>query len=185
MYIKNKEQSTATIKRLGLNRVEEKIFRGDQAKEIRLYLNETGFASYGIRDKDSRGGGGCFKYGVNSEDVMQEAKRYSLCGICESLIDLDKENLVLQGEILVTEDAHMIASLSTMKGRSNREAMKRPPIKIDVSLLRRSPKVQGLNQVLDYVFKYRLFGVVVEFSLYDCPVGVNRENLIVWELRNY
>jgi len=30
-----------------------------------------------------------------------------------------------------------------------------------------------------------LFGIIVEFSLSEIPVGVNKENLIIWELRNY
>lgn len=52
-------------------------------------------------------------------------------------------------------------------------------------LIKKKYSIAGLNKVIDYICCHELFNVIVEFSMYDVPVGVNQENLIIWEIRNY
>ena len=81
----------------------------------------------------------------------------------------------------------MRASLSDIKGISNRIAMLDPKYNIyDYDLKeRRDPTIRGISTVIDYISANGLIGMVVEFSLFDIPVGINKENIIIWELRNY
>ena len=48
---------------------------------------------------------------------------------------------------------------------------------------KRLDDIDGLDQVIDYVFKKNLFDVMVEFASMDIPIGTNQEKVIVFELR--
>ena len=81
----------------------------------------------------------------------------------------------------------MKASLSDIKNISNREAMQMPKYNIWNHNLAedKDPNIRGFNEVVDYIISKELLGMVVEFSLFEIPVGVNKERIIIWELRNY
>lgn len=50
---------------------------------------------------------------------------------------------------------------------------------------RREPSIPGLTEAIDFIVEHDLFNMYVEISVFGIPVGVNRENIIIWELRNY
>jgi len=67
-----------------------------------------------------------------------------------------------------------------------RTATDNPKYNISINLLEeKDPKIRGISKVIDYLFHNELFGVIVEFTLFDCPVGCNNEEIVIWELRNY
>lgn len=183
MFIKNKQESDYFIKKLRLNHIEEKIFTQNQLDKLQDYLKQTSYQYYNIRDKSTPMG--TFLYKLTKKQVIEYAKQIKIFSVYESLYQAD-EKLVLQGEILLTKDFNLIASLSTQKGISNRLAMRNPQYTINVDLKEsKLPNIRGLTFVVDYICLHELFDVVVEFSLYDTPVGVNREKIVIWELRNY
>ena len=182
--ITNKAQSDYEIKKRNLNRVTEEIFTNQSSiDEIKKFLENNKCEFYNIRDKSKASGE--FKYKLTAEEVLKEVKNYEKFSIYESLAAAD-EKLVVQGEIEIKKDFTVAASLSDVKGISNRTAMQSPVYRLNFNLLEeREPVIRGLKKVVDYVIKKQLFGMIVEFSLFEIPVGVNKENLIIWELRNY
>jgi len=50
---------------------------------------------------------------------------------------------------------------------------------------RREPSIPGLTEAIDFIVKHELFNIYVEISVFEIPVGIKRENIIIWELRNY
>lgn len=183
--IKNKYESDYMIKKLGLNRMVEVIFSDKTpVEEVEDFLEINEYKYYNIRDKS--GSSGKFMYKLTKSEVMEAAKTYKRYAIYESLAEADRR-LILQGDIEIDKDFIMRASLSDIKGISNRIAMLDPKYNIyDYDLKeRRDPTIRGISNVIDYISANGLIGMVVEFSLFDIPVGINKENIIIWELRNY
>ncbi|HHT97575.1 MAG TPA: hypothetical protein GXZ90_06745, partial [Clostridiales bacterium] len=96
------------------------------------------------------------------------------------------KNLILQGDISLDKQFNLLASLDNTKNISNRQAMTNPRYTVEQSLIeRREPSIKGLTKVIDFMVENMLFDVIMEFTLFSEPVGTNKEDIIVWELRNY
>lgn len=184
--IANKQQSDYLIKKLGLNRMVEGLFNKNSSKDdVVNFLGKYKYDYYNIRDKSSPAGK--FMYKLSKEEIIDNLDNYKdKFSIYESLAEADKR-LILQGEIEISEDFIMTASLSDVKEIPNRVAMRDPKFNLYNYDLKekREPSIKGLSKIIDYVVIKELLNVVVEFSLFEIPVGVNQENIIIWELRNY
>lgn len=181
--IQTKHESDFTIERLNLNRLEHKIFNKNNIHRLEEYLNSTHYNYYNIRDTAVSGK---FYYKLSKEEVLEKSKEYIEFKIFESLYEAD-EYLVLQGEIEISEEFIMTASLSSLINMSNRIAMQEPEVILYEYDLKekREPSIKGLTAAIDYIVEHELIGVVVEFSIFSQKVGVHKENITIWELRNY
>lgn len=185
VMISNKSQSDFLIRSKDLNRMLEGRFTDrTPIDKIEKFLDENKFEYYNIRDKKTPCGE--FKYKLTREQVLSQSRLYENFAIYESLADAD-QHLTLQGEIEIESNFIMKASLSTAPGIPNRVAMQNPEYNIYNYDLkeRREPDIPGLQNVIDYICKHELIDMVVEFTLYPTYVGVHKENIIIWELRNY
>lgn len=183
--IKNKAESDSFIRRRGFNRMLEGIFTSETPIEtIEEFLDKYNYKLYNVRDKAIAKGP--FRYKLTRDEVLQVIKDFERFSIFESLAEAD-EKLVLQGELELTTDFLLRGALSDIKGQSNRIAMETPVYNIlNLDLVNgKEPNIPGLKGIIDYICREGLVGMVVEFSLYDVPVGMNKEKLIIWELRNY
>lgn len=161
----------------------EGVFSKDSLNELKTFLKQYKYPYYNIRDKSKSMGD--FLYKITEEEVIKNSYKYDKFSVYESLAEADK-NLILQGDIFISKDFELCASLSDVKGISNRVAMQEPKYHIRTDLKEnREPYIYGLKKVIDYVITNCLFDVYVEFSLFDIPVGINKENILIWELRNY
>ena len=43
--------------------------------------------------------------------------------------------------------------------------------------------IPGFSKIMRYITEHELYDVIVEFSVYDCKIGVNKENVVISELR--
>ena len=184
MFIKNKQESDYYINKLQLNHMLTGNFTKEQYKEVNEFLNKYKYPYYNLRDKSQSMGN--FLYKLSEKEILQQIDSYNNFCIYESLYNADNNHLMLQGEIQIDKSFILVASLDDTKGISNRDAMKNPKYKVNLDLKEHSePCIIGLTLILDYVIMHELFNVIVEFSLYDIKVGINKENIIIWELRNY
>lgn len=186
-YIVSKSMSDEFLACSGVNTIIEKVFDSNSTlQDVCKFLNSYDCDLYTMRDK-SNIGSVHFIYGATKGEVIRNISNFrGKFSIFESLSNYDKNNLVLQGEIFVGSDMGVIASLDNRKAISNREAMLKPSYNFKFSLMeRKEPRLQGFSYVLNYIFEYSLIDLVVEFSLYNVKVGKNRENIIIWEVRNY
>lgn len=183
--IKTKYESDYMIRKLGLNRMLECIFTDKTTiDELEEFLDEFNYNYYNIREKTSSAGN--FRYKLTRNEILEVSKQYKHYAIFESLADADSQ-LILQGDLEIDKDFVMRASLSDIKNISNRLAMQEPKYNIFNYDLKekRDPSIRGLKEVIDYISRNNLIGMVVEFSLFAIPVGIKKENIIIWELRNY
>lgn len=181
---KNKLESDNMIKKLGLNRIIQNIFTKDSIDDLKSFLQEHPCAYYNMRDK-SRSDGKFF-YKITADEVLNNIDNYeNRFSVYESLAPFD-DRLIIQGEIIISADFVMQASLSDVKNIPNREAMDNPKYKLFIDLKKENePDIRGLKKVINYIINHNLFNLVVEFSMFEVPVGINKENIIIWELRDY
>jgi hypothetical protein len=183
--IKNKQQSRETIKRLGLNYVPFITIRKGEYEKAWQFLIDSPMNYYSVREINNSGGGAFSDNMLVGLDVIALTSILDEFELFPSLLVLDRENLILQGELQLAQDMSILGSLSNIKGISNRKAMANPTYNLSVPSSQTIPRIPGLDKVIEYMLRYELIGPVVEFTLYDQPVGVNSEPIVIWELRNY
>lgn len=182
--IKNKNQSDYWIQKLKLNKVNFCTFTKVQVNEVIQYMNNNPCQFYSMRSKIKSSGK--FLYGLTRQEVLNNINNFELFSISESLINADNNHLLLQGSIQITNDWICKASLSDELGISNRQAENNPKYKLCFDLIDDyEPSILGLKHVIDYYIIHELFNAIMEFTLYDISMGVNKENIIIWELRKY
>lgn len=184
IVITNKLESINAIKELGLNKFPEQLFKKGQIEEVKKFIDMYPADYYAIRDKSKAGG--VFKLKVLFNDVLEEIKEYDLFTINVSSANY-ADNQVLVGEIEFLSNERVYAILSTNPTYSVRDALKKPDYNIETDIFDKK-----LNEIpyFDFIYKYvvdnKLLDVIVEFSLFDIEVGINKEKIIIYELRtNY
>lgn len=181
MRIYNKIESSKLIKELNLNHFPEKVFKKGQTEEVLKFLNEFPVEFYAIRDKSKFGGE--FKLAIVRDKVLETVKDYSLFSINVSSYNYVK-NQKLVGEILVSkEDVSILAS--TDSNYSLRDVYKNPEFnfKTDIFNDKLLNNVPYFDEIFKYIFDNNLSNIIVEFAYFDKPVGVNKQNIIIYELR--
>ena len=177
MRINNKLESDCMIKKLNLNRMLEGMFRRGEEEKLAQFLKENPFPYYNIRNKSVAMGQ--FLYKLTPSEVMEHSREYDCFSVYESLAEADKK-LILQGDILIDRNFSITASLSDVKGISNRQAMQNPVYKLNMDLVynpyikfgedkfwQRLPNIQGLDTLIDFICTNGLIDVVVELSMFD------------------
>jgi len=186
MHVKNKLDSDFWIltKRVNYSPF-HLVYSTEQAIEKILILPEK----IGIREK--RAGGGKVIRQMTRDQAIDFVKSEEMvqfpCAVYHDLATNDG-SLIYQGEIILSED-YELARINRTPGITNREAMSRSDCINFNSKSWDSRKNlwsnKELRPIVDYCCKYTLIGCVVEFGFYKVPVGVNREKILIWELRNY
>jgi len=183
MNIKNKAESENMIRRMGLNRVYKDVYSHKDLSKLRIFLDKNKDKLFSLGDMLNAMGD--FRYSLTARQVWELSVNYEKFSLYESLHIADK-NLIIQGEISLSSKFNLLASLDDTKSISNREAMKNPKYNLKLDLKEvREPSIKGLTKVIDFMVEHMLFGVIMEFTLFSEPVGTNKEEIIVWELRNY
>jgi hypothetical protein len=153
--IKNKTESDFAIRQLSLNRMLDGVFSKGEEDKVRSFLNNHVYPYYNMRDKSKAMGQ--FLYKLTSEEVLSHIKDYDKFSVYESLADADSKYMLLQGEIQISSDWQVTASLSNVIGISNRVAMREPTWHLSYDLLwDREPKITGLKQIINYIFEHEL-----------------------------
>ena len=195
MVIKTKLDSDAKIISLGLNYSPFKVV---YTKEDALsFVNELE-EPVGIREK--RTGGGQVIRQMTRQQMINFIKSEKMvqypCAVYHDVTETDTK-LIYQGEIFIDGTNGLIAGrLSYVKSVSLRAAMLRDDC-FDIAFADMSNEIyhwdnrrccMGLRRckaIIDYCCRYNLIDCTVEFSYYSVLVGVNNENILIWELRNY
>ena len=181
MKITNKIESYNKIIELGLNRFPEKIFKSSEINQVQNFINTYPANYYAIRDKSKAGG--VFKLRVEPQNILNEVSGYDLFSINISSYNY-VENQLLVGEIFISNES-VNAILSTNSCYSVRDAIRNPDFNIMTNIF----DDKTLNQIpcFDKVYKYiidnKLQNTIVEFAYFNNPIGINKEHIIIYELR--
>ncbi len=181
MKIKNKLESYNKIIELKLNRFPEKIFKSSQINEVQDFINAYPANYYAIRDKSKAGG--VFKLKVEPQNVIKEVAGYNLFSINVSSYNYIK-NQLLVGEISISGTS-VNAILSTNSAYSVRDAIRNPDFNFTTNIFddKTLDQIPYFVEVYKYIVENKLQNTIVEFAYFDIPIGINQENIIIYELR--
>lgn len=131
---------------------------------------------------------GEFYYGVDDTTVISLISKNKITDgnflVCRSMKKEDKEDLIVNGEVLIYKDyQYNVWSyggiLNYKQGLSVRDASLASNVKYITHRLH-IPQI-----IFDILWEEGLINMVVEFTLYNKPVGIHNQPLLIWELRRY
>lgn len=182
--IKNKLESIERINELGLNKFPEMLFHKGEDEKVLEFIKSNPAEYYAIRDKSKARG--VFKLKVLKDDVLSEVSDYDLYTINVSSANYS-DNQVLVGEIEILSSGDVYAILSTKKGYSVRDAITDADfnLKTDIFDDKTLNEIPYFDYLYSYIVDHGLQDIIVEFSLFDIPVGINKEKIVIYELRTH
>lgn len=180
--ISNKLESIKYINKFKLNRFAEKLFKKDETDKILKFLNNNPAEYYAIRDK-LRVKSSYHKLKARKEDILKEVKNLELFTINVSSYNY-RANQLLVGEILLKRDGNIYLLASKNKEFSLRDVERDPDYNLNTDIYdKKLKRINGLDDIIFYIIKKKLQDIVVEFTVFDTKLGINNENVIIWELR--
>lgn len=183
MIIKNKIESIEKIKKLNLNKFPEELFKKGEIEKVRKFINKYPADYYAIRDKSKAQG--IFKLKVSKEDIFEQIKDYELFTINVSSANYE-ENQELVGEIEITTTNEVYLILSTDPTASVRDALSNPTYNLKTDIFdKQLSRINHFDFVYEYIIKNHLENVIVEFAVFNKKIGINKENIIIYELRTH
>lgn len=186
MYVKTKKESIEKIKELKLNHFKEEVFGINDFERIKLFFLQNPAKEYCLRD--GKNTSGKFFFVSSYEECLQKLIEYKgFITLCVSANEYD-DNIILLGDIKVKKGFETdIVDLTarTDKNADHRNIYEEPEYNIHTTLDDdKIWDIPGFSKIISYIAKYELYDVVVEFAVYDCPVGINNENVAIFELRS-
>lgn len=183
MKISNKLESVNKINELKLNRFPEQIFKNKEEEKVKKFLEEYPATYYAIRDKSKAGG--VFKLKVDYNNVLEEIKEYSLFSINVSSVNY-VNNQLLVGEIEFLTNGEVYATLSTDPNVSVRDALISPTFNLKTYIYdKKINRIPYIDIIYKYIIDNNLQDVIVEFALFDKNVGIQKQRVIIYELRTH
>ena len=183
IQIRNKVESVKWISRLGLNTFDkngETIFANPSEEDIVRFMDENPIEYYMIRDKKNSGGKRYLH--ITRDEVLEHYKEYELFSLGIANYNY-RDNQILAGDIFISRDNTFMIIASADKTCEHRNFPKPNFIFRSDIFDKRIKNIPGINRIIDYVYKYELFDMVVEFFVFDIPVGANKEYVVIIELR--
>ena len=181
MVIHNKLERINMINKLGLNKFPEELFKSHEEDKVKKFLAKYPAKYYAIRDKSRANG--IFKLNVEAEKVLEEIKEYEMFTINVSSANY-VDNQLLVGEIEILSDGDVYMILSTNPHYSLRDATKDPTYNLKTNIFdKKLNKIKYFDIIYQYIVTHNLEDVIVEFALFNEPVGIKNEKVIVYELR--
>lgn len=184
IIIRNKLESIKKIKELKLNTFPEQLFKTGEEDKILEFVNKYPADYYAIRDKSSVGG--VFKLKVKREKILEEIKDYELFTINVSSINY-AENQIMEADIEIKRNGDIYVTISKNPESNVRDNIEDTymSLKTDIFDDKTLNKIPEFDYIYSYLYEHDLFDVLVEFSLFDKPLGINNERIIIWELRTH
>lgn len=183
--IENKFQSMEYINNLHLNIFPEKYFEKYDKNQIIEFMDIYPAEFYAVRIKN-KSMSSKHKLAVSHNDVLNYCKNLSHFTLNVSSFCY-RNNQILTGEIKIDDAMEIEYILSNFPGYSVRDSYINPDYMgksdiYDKKLL----KINGISNIIDYILQHDLTNIIVEFTVFNCLLGIYNENVIIWELRtNY
>ena len=183
--IKNKFESFKTIKQLRLNTLPAEYFESFDESLIKKFFEKYPYDLYVVRDF-GKASSNLFRFNLSKEQVIKHVKNAK-----QFLINVSTSNVkghqICTGAILIKRDMSVSLSVACRDDFSVRDAEVNPEYSFNCDIEdRRLKDIDGLDQVIDYIFKKNLFDIMVEFASMDVNFGTENEKVLVLELRtNY
>lgn len=186
MVIKNKRESVARIKELGLNTFAVDIFGVKDIDGITKFFIDNPAQEYVMRDPINPQGEFFFVRNID-ECIANLTNYYDLVTIVVSWNEY-KEDIVLLGDIKVKKgysSDEVDITARTDINATHRNIYENPKYNLHTNLEDdRLWNIPGFSKLIKYIVDHDLYDLVIEFIVYDCPVGIKKEKIVIAELRS-
>lgn len=182
MKVHDKLESIRLIKELQLNSFPEKLFKQEDVEDIKKFLEEYSAEFYAIRSKEIVG---CKKnnYKVPKEKVLDEIRNFNLFTINVSSYNY-VSNLILIGDIRIGSKNDVWFVGSTNQNYTGKMAEQDPDFNYAVDIFdKKLNNIPCFDLIYSYIIEHKLRDVIVEFAIYDKPVGIYNEQIVIFEIR--
>ena len=180
--INNKEESKNFIVRLGLNRVPEIFLEKHETEKIKDFFNTYPAELYVLRDAEHSSGK--YFYVTTAKECIELAQNYSGRVIVAVSSNAYKNKLLL-GAVEIGDRAVMLCATTDTK-LDHRTMYGDLEFKLNCDIFdKRLSDVPEFDYLYQYISSHGLKNYVVEFTVYDRPVGTNGERIVINEVRNY
>lgn len=180
---KTKEESRELIKKLNLNTVPEIFVNKNHLDKIQNFFRENKSELYVIRHASKTNAH--YEYVKNYDDYLRVKDGFDDNIIVAVSVNAYKRKILL-GAIQVDNDLIRICATTNEKldHRTIYDGSAEFNFETDIC----DKKLNAIPQIdflLLYIQKHNLYGLTIEFTVYDQPVGINKEPILINELRNY
>lgn len=182
MKISSKVDSISKIRQLNLNHLPEEVFTIHDVDKISDFINRTQQNFYIIRDMSNVLG--LTYFNVSPQQIFSLIPNYnSKFSIAVSAFNYC--TYTLHGEIYLSRNLETLNLFaSNTVPTQTRGLMSSCQWNISTSYYDpKLKKIEDLDIILDYIFQYNLFDVIVEFGVFPKQIGLNNERVLIFELR--
>jgi len=186
MELNAKVQAVLDLKRRNLNNLNQEIVYCNDIENIKSFVKNNPAPEYCMRDLDSPMGQ--YFFAKDFEQIIEFSKNYDerflLCVSARSYVD----QLVLLGDIRVDKENNIVdLTARTDKSATHRNIYENPEFRLHTTLDDdKLWDVPGFLPLIDYISKNSLFNMIVEFGVYNIPLGTKNEKVAIYEIRtNY
>ena len=181
--IRTKEQSKNKIAQFNLNRVPEIFIDKSDRKSMENFFVANKEDVFVVRDAEHSSSRYFY---VRSVDECYENAQYFAGKVIVAVSINSYKNKVLLGAIEITDDTVRICA--TTNAQLDHRTMYNGEAEFNLNTDIFDKRLSDIPE-FDFLYKYvtenDLCGYTVEFTIYDRPVGVRKERIIVNEIRNY
>ena len=186
MQVKTKKESIEKIKELDLNTFEADVIDSKNLDKIEEFFKKNPAQEYVLRDTEKAAGK--FFFVKDFDECKKILKNYKKnVTIVVSFNDL-KDDLVLLGDICVKkelENDSVDITARTDKEATHRNVYEKPEYNYHTTLEdNRLWDIPGFSKLIAYITEHELYDIIVEFAVFDCPVGNKKEKVAICELRS-
>lgn len=181
--IKDKKDSVYKMKELRLNYFPLDIFDVKDKKGIQNFMKTYPAKEYVLRNPNVSKGK--YFYVKNYEEALEKLPEFGEeVTVCVSYNEY-KDNIVLVGDIIVHNESQTV----DLTARSDNNATQRniyenPQYNLHTSIENdKLWDIPGMPKIMRYITDHELYDVILEFIVYDCKLGINKENVVISELR--
>lgn len=182
MQIKNKLESVQKIKELKLNHFEEELFHEGEEQRIQKFLNQYSYQYYAVRSKSTVAHIKS-RIKVPKEEVVEFSRNFDVFSINVSSTNF-LNHLLLNGDIMISSFGEVWILAYKNEDYSGREDENAPDFNLKTNLFDKALNdIPGFDILYKYIVDHNLLDVIVECAVYDIPLGIYHEQVILFEIR--
>lgn len=183
--IKDKKDSVSKMKELGLNYFPLEVFSVKDEEGIKNFIDNNPANEYVMRSANKAKGD--FFFVKNFKEAKEKLHMFEQdVTLCVSYNEF-KEDIVLVGDIIVhksygNETIDLTARTDTEA--THRNIYEKPEYNIHTSI--EDDKfwdIPGISKIMRYISDHELYNMIVEFAVYSIRIGINKENVVISEIR--
>lgn len=185
IIVRNKKESVEKMKELKLNYFPLKVFDKNDLEGLKEFFDSYPSPEYAVRSTDKAKGK--FFFVSCYEEVLPLLVNFEKNVTISVSYNPFKEDIILVGDLKVIrkeDEIEVDLTARTDSEANHRNIYEEPEYNLHASIDDDSLwNIPGFSTIMKYIVDYKLYDCVVEFAVYNCKIGINKENVVISEIR--